>query len=106
MTNFEFNWNNRYPGKFPLVPLEDNGIEKDELMTHRTGNISCLPFKKRWLDGSTNYGYDQNELQILTEEDIKWLESLSKTTEKEPLWPHEIFDEILNGPTIIKNEIS
>jgi hypothetical protein len=100
MTNFEFNWNNKYPGKFPLVSIDDNLIEKDDLMTHRTGNISCLPFKKRWLDSSTNYGYDNNELQILTEEDMKWLESLSKTTEKQSIWPHEIFDEILNEPPI------
>jgi hypothetical protein len=100
MTTFEFNWNNKYPGKFPLVSIDDNLIEREDLMTHRTGNISCLPFKKRWLDSSTNYGYDNNELQILTEEDMKWLESLSKTTEKQSIWPHEIFDEILNEPPI------
>jgi hypothetical protein len=100
MTNFEFNWNNKYPGKFPLVSIDDNLIEKNDLIQHRTGNISCLPFKKRWLDSSTNCGYDNNELQILTEEDMKWLESLSKTTEKQSIWPHEIFDEILNEPPI------
>jgi hypothetical protein len=100
MTNFEFNWNNKYPGKFPLVTIDDNLIEKEDLMTHKTGNISCLPFKKRWLDGSTNYGYDHNELQILTEEDMTWLESLNKTTEKKVIFPHEIFDEILNEPPI------
>jgi hypothetical protein len=106
ITSYEFNWNNKYPGKFPLVPIEDNGIEKDELSLHRTGNISCLPFKKRWLDVPTTNGNNYNELQLLTEEDMKWLESLSKTTEKKPIWPHEILDEILNEPTIINDEDS
>ncbi len=69
-------------------------------MTHKTGNISCLPFKKRWLDGSINYGYDHNELQILTKEDMTWLESLNKPAEKKIIFPHEILDEILNEPPI------
>jgi hypothetical protein len=100
MTTFEFNWNNKYPGKFPLVSIDDNLVDRKDLMAHRTGNISCLPFKKRWLDSSTNYGYDHNELQILTEEDMTWLESLNKTTEKKDMFPHEIFDEIFNEPPI------
>jgi hypothetical protein len=37
---------------------------------------------------------------------MKWLESLSKTEEKKPIWPHEILDEILNEPTVINDEIS
>jgi hypothetical protein len=106
MTSYEFNWNNKYPGKFPLIPIEDTGIEKDELSLHRSGNISCLPFKKRWLDVSTTNGNNYNELKLLTEEDMKWLESLSKTPTQKPIWPHEILDEILNEPTIINNEDS
>jgi hypothetical protein len=62
MTSFEFNWNNKYPGKYPLVPIEDKWIEKDEINLHRTGNVSCLPFKKRWLDISATNGNNFNEL--------------------------------------------
>ncbi len=75
-------------------------MDRNDLMTHKTSNISCLPFKKRWLDGSVNHGYDHNELQILTEEDMTWLESLSKTTEKKDIFPHEIYDEIFNEPPV------
>jgi hypothetical protein len=103
MTNFEFNWNNKYPGKFPLLTIDDNLFNREDLITNKTGNISCLPFKKRWLDGSINHGYDHNELQILTEEDMKWLESLNKKAEPEPKWPHEIFDELFNE-TPVKEE--
>ena len=99
MTTFEFNWNNKYPGKFPLIPIDENLIDKNDLMAHKISNISCLPFKKRWLDGSINQGYDNNELQILTEEDMTWLESLTKP-EPEPKWPHEILDELLNEPPV------
>jgi hypothetical protein len=99
MTTFEFNWNNKYPGKFPLMSIDDNSTNRKDLMAHRTGNISSLPFKKRWLDGSINQGYDNNELQILTEEDMTWLESLTKP-EPEPKWPHEILDELLNEPPV------
>jgi hypothetical protein len=107
MTTFEFNWNNKYPGKFPLVSIDDNSTNRKELIAHRTGNISSLPFKKRWLDTPTYQTNVQNELQLLTEEDIKWLESLSKTPECPPIWPptwpHEVFDEFLKE-TPVKDE--
>jgi hypothetical protein len=77
MKSFEFNWNTKYPKKYPLVPIEDKWINKDDIILHRTNNVSCLPFKKKWLDISTTNGNNYNELQLLTEEDLKWLESLS-----------------------------
>jgi hypothetical protein len=108
MTSFEFNWNNKYPGKYPLVPIEDKWIEKDEINLHRTGNVSCLPFKKRWLDISATNGNNFNELQLLTEKDIKWLESLSKNptlTQKKYEFPHELFEDILcEEDNLIKKE--
>ena len=49
-----------------------------------------------------------NELQLLTEKDIKWLESLSKNptlTQKKYEFPHELFEDILcEEDNLIKKE--
>ncbi len=44
----------------------------------KENNISCLPFKKRWLKITATNSNNYNELQLLTDKDIKRLDSLNQ----------------------------
>jgi hypothetical protein len=105
MTSFERNWNEKYPEKFPLISIENQWIEEIANNLQRKNNVNCLPFKKRIHDipintviTLNNNKIENNELELLTEEDIQWLDSLSKNptliTYNSPEYSQETFQNI------------